>query len=335
MLQLGQRLPLTAGLAVGPFRGHRREGDADADDPGADRDVLAGEALRVAAAVEALRHGGDRRRDAGEPGRRRDDLGAGHGVVADQLDLGRVERTLLFQHRFGHRQQPDVLQLRGEEDVVDGRFVEAEPTGDRDRAEGDGAQVFAQVRTASAEHRHQYRVGLTTSRALMALFVGADALSGLLQGGLRIAEIGGEGSLAVGAADQALALQRNGAREQELAVDVTVGRSENGESLHVDAVDSATNRPDRIEEPAGDFGDEPVRHPFAKGVVVGLQAFELDDDQGLAPVRVCARGAQIGQQLLAVGQAGDLIAGRALLFDRPVPGSACGRPRPARRRRWR
>ena len=52
--------------AIGPVGRHRVEGVAGADDPGLDRDRLAGEAVGVAGAVPALVAGADDRADLAE-----------------------------------------------------------------------------------------------------------------------------------------------------------------------------------------------------------------------------------------------------------------------------
>ena len=64
--QLGERLRERHRLAVGAGRRHRAEGVAAGDDPGLDRDLLAGEAVRVAAAVVVLVRGADDAADLGE-----------------------------------------------------------------------------------------------------------------------------------------------------------------------------------------------------------------------------------------------------------------------------
>ena len=48
------RLLVPRGGSVGPQRGHRVEGVGDGDDAGAERNLLAPEASRIAGAVEAL-----------------------------------------------------------------------------------------------------------------------------------------------------------------------------------------------------------------------------------------------------------------------------------------
>ena len=53
-MQLGTRLVDRAGRAVGTLGEHRVEGITDRDDPRAERDLLACEAIGVAAAAEAL-----------------------------------------------------------------------------------------------------------------------------------------------------------------------------------------------------------------------------------------------------------------------------------------
>ena len=81
-----------------------------------------------------------------------------------------------------------------------------------------------------------------------------------------------------------------------------------------DPVHGAADRPDGVEESAGQFGDEPVRHRFAEGVAVGLQPFQLDHDQAVSPLRPRESG-EVVEQRLAVGQAGDPVADRALPFE--------------------
>ena len=60
--EAAQRLADVERLAIRPGRGHRREGVADREDPGDERDLLAGEAVEVARRRPSARDGGGRRR---------------------------------------------------------------------------------------------------------------------------------------------------------------------------------------------------------------------------------------------------------------------------------
>src|SRR3954447_7542439 len=98
------------GGAVWAARGDGVEGVRDHDQAGAERDRLAGESVRVAAAVPALVVPAYRRRDTGEVLDPRDDGRAGDRVDAHQRLLRLVQRGWLTEYRVWNGDLADVVQ---------------------------------------------------------------------------------------------------------------------------------------------------------------------------------------------------------------------------------
>ncbi len=119
--------------AVGTIRGERVEAVDDGEDAGADRDVLAGDAVRVPAAVPALvvaahdRHDGKREIDE------REDVRAHVHVFLHLLELGVGEPAGLVEDALGHGELAGVVQQRGGLDRLERRLV-ADAEGARERA---------------------------------------------------------------------------------------------------------------------------------------------------------------------------------------------------------
>ena len=104
---------------VRPVRRHRRERVAHEHDLRAERDVVAGQRVRVAAAVPALVAGADEPGDADERGSAGDDALADQRVAAQELPLGVVELAGLVQQRARDRDLADVVQLGRGRDALD------------------------------------------------------------------------------------------------------------------------------------------------------------------------------------------------------------------------
>src|SRR5207253_6521052 len=115
---------------VGPWLDHRAERVADGDDARAERDLLAGEAVRIAATVPALVARADDRRDVRERLDRREDPLADDRVRAHHRPLLVVERRALVQHRLRDADLADVVEERAELDRLDELLAGAEPPGD-------------------------------------------------------------------------------------------------------------------------------------------------------------------------------------------------------------
>src|SRR5581483_11757619 len=95
----------------GPGGGHDLVGVGDGQDPPAERDVLAGQALGIAVAVPALVVLADRAGPRPEPGvERLDDVGALLGVAPQRGPLLLVGPVGLVEDLAGDGQLPDVVE---------------------------------------------------------------------------------------------------------------------------------------------------------------------------------------------------------------------------------
>ena len=113
------RLVARHGGAVRAIRRHRVVGVAREDDPRGDRNLLADEAVRIAAAVPALVTGAhdlaDAREQAADPIEHELTLDR---VVLDHLELALGERRRLVEDLLGDRDLADVVEHRGELELL-------------------------------------------------------------------------------------------------------------------------------------------------------------------------------------------------------------------------
>jgi hypothetical protein len=128
--ELGDRVIVRHGRAVRAVRGHRVVGVAGEDDAAAERDLLAGEPVGVAGAVEALVLVADDARHAAHAGDGAQDALADDRVLAHDVPLLAGQRARLVQDPVGHPDLADVVQQRGVADALDLDLVE--PEGARD-----------------------------------------------------------------------------------------------------------------------------------------------------------------------------------------------------------
>jgi len=141
--------------AIRAIARHRVEGIAGEDDPGLERDRLAGQRVRIALAVEALVTGahdagdGDERRRAGE------DALADDRVSTHERPLLCVEWTGLEEDRVGDRGLADVVQIRCQHDPLDLGLVETELQRRLSGDLGDAVEVDAEHLIALLEHPPQ------------------------------------------------------------------------------------------------------------------------------------------------------------------------------------
>ncbi len=183
-LHLGDRRRGGHRFAVGAGGGHRAEGIATGDDARLDRDLFAGQPVRVATAVEVLVRGADDLADFGK----RAAHPVEHRLALDRvamhdLPLGVVERAGLVDDLLRHRDLADVVKKRRELDVAALVRVEAELVGDGERKLDHAAAVAAGVGVVGLDHiAKQHR------RAL----VGAAQLKRLVDPGLALAGKDGE-----------------------------------------------------------------------------------------------------------------------------------------------
>ena len=134
------------GLAVGPIGGHRVEGVACGDDPGADRDLLAGQAVRVPVSVPALVVSADDDarllQNAPDPVEHALAL---DGVCAHDIHLFVCEPPGLVDDFVRHRDLPDVVEQRPELEVPQLSLVQAESLADLVREHDDAARMGSRV----------------------------------------------------------------------------------------------------------------------------------------------------------------------------------------------
>ncbi len=107
----GEPFLLVARQPVGPLRGDRVEGVGDGDDASAQGDLLAAQAIRVAAAVNALVVVANDRREARIP-HRREHVRAVGGVTLDHLELLVGEGAGLVEDRRWRVDLADVVDQR-------------------------------------------------------------------------------------------------------------------------------------------------------------------------------------------------------------------------------
>ena len=157
--QLDDRVVARHRRAVGIARRHHVVGVGDGDDPGQFGDVVAGQAARVAVAVDPLVVGEDDFRHRPVAVERGDHAGALLGMALDQHPVLVGERHVGLEDAVGKDELADVVQQRGDVDQLLFLAREAGPLGDRPRvARHRGAvprgHLVAQVERA--QHRAQH-----------------------------------------------------------------------------------------------------------------------------------------------------------------------------------
>ena len=125
--ELGQRVGALHRAPVRAVGGHRVPGVADRDHARAERDRVAGEAVGVAAAVEALVARAHELRDVGQRRRGGQDALADERVAAHERPLVLVQRPGLVEDRVGDGELADVVQLGALADRAHHVDVEPEP----------------------------------------------------------------------------------------------------------------------------------------------------------------------------------------------------------------
>ena len=131
--QLDDRVVARHRRAVGVARGHHVVGVGDGDDPRQLGDVVAGQAARVALAVDPLVVGEDDLRHRAVAVERGDDAGALLGVALDQHPVLVGERHVGLEDAVGEDELADVVQQRGDVDQLLLLARVAGPLGDRPR----------------------------------------------------------------------------------------------------------------------------------------------------------------------------------------------------------
>ncbi len=151
-LKLSEALAVAQRRAVGTLAGHRVIAVDDAHRAGDERDLLAGEAVGVAATVEALvvvAHAGDELLVE----ERAHDLGADAGVLAHELPLLARQRAGLEQHAVGDADLADVVQEGDVLHLFEALLGPAELAPEHGHVGGHAAGVAEGVVVLGAERR--------------------------------------------------------------------------------------------------------------------------------------------------------------------------------------
>ena len=133
-------------LAVGAVAGHRVEGVGHGDDAGDERDLVAGELERIAAAVPlfvVMQHGGQHVGELLDVG---ENAVAQLGVLLDVLELGVGQLARLAEHGVVDADLADVVQQAGHVERVQHFRLAAQLLGEADGDAGDAIAVTAGVR---------------------------------------------------------------------------------------------------------------------------------------------------------------------------------------------
>ena len=268
-------------LAVGALRGHGVEGVADGDDPRSKRDLLAGQAVRVARAVPALVARADDRADRLQGGRGAEDALADDRVAAHELPLGVVQRPRLVQDRIGDGHLPDVVQLSGAGQLVEVLGCQVELAADRLGHLGHVVQVDVQLGLALAEgaQEHVARLAAGGGAATVLLRVHAPVRN-LERLRCFVRLLGGQDGAERARDLEALAsFGQGGARGGGQDVDPGGARpAEHAELVAAEPVRRAIGG-GRLAKPAAQAGEQRVAGGVAVGVVVLLEAVEVEEHE--------------------------------------------------------
>ena len=112
VLQNLQRVGCLHTRTVRPIGRQRVEAVHHLQNPGANRNLLAGKAVRITCAVPVLMVMPDDRHDGIREFDHRQDVGADRRMTLHHLELGRRELSRFVQDVLGHRQLADVVQQR-------------------------------------------------------------------------------------------------------------------------------------------------------------------------------------------------------------------------------
>ena len=152
--ELADREGLPGREAIGPVGGHRLEGVGDKDDARLERDLLAGEAVGIAAAVEALVV-------VAHPARLELHVGGLDDVVAQQrvalhvLVLVVGELGGLVEDRVGDADLAHVVQQPGQAQAREPPGLEAQLGADEPAQLRDGLAVAARVGVLGVDRARQ------------------------------------------------------------------------------------------------------------------------------------------------------------------------------------
>ena len=283
-------------------REHRVEGVADRDDARAERDVLAGQAVGVPAAVEALAAGAHERRHGLEAAGAQEDALGDDRVVAHVVALLGGQLAGLAQQRVGEGELAQPAELRGEADVRALERAEAHALGDGLGQLGGAQGVVAGQRQRVGQgggRRGVARLGVGGAAGEVGARVGqAQGLGGAR----RLARDGHAPDRGGDREAVALLAQRGGhAALERVDREHVVG----GQGAEGGAAGAVGGRlvAHRAAQLVGEAHEERVAGAVAEGGVVGGEAVEAGEQKGGGTAAGQA-GIEVGAKARAPGQPG-------------------------------
>src|SRR5205085_11976674 len=174
--ELGDRFLEEKRRPVRAIGRHRVEGVAAADDPRQERDLLAGEPVRIALAVPALVAGADDPADLAEQAADAvQETLAFERVPFDDRALLVVQRSRFVDDRLRDAHLADVVEEGDELRVAQLAGAQPEPARDREGELDDVAAVRARIRIVGLDHVPEQEGRASIGTAELELVVDADA----------------------------------------------------------------------------------------------------------------------------------------------------------------
>jgi hypothetical protein len=230
-------------------------------------------------------------------------------MAAHEGPLLVVERPFLVQDPVGNGDLADVVKLRGTLQVLQVVATNAQPLPHRARERGNGAGVLVQLGASFRQHAQHYVASLLLRGHAPDPLVGVHALVGQNERGGGILRLFGNRDAAARSLDrEALAAlgERLEACGDEKAAVVRGHRSEDAELVPAESERDAAALDHLLKLPA-EAAQEQVSLQMAEGVVVRLEAVQVEEHEQLAPVEcveVLHEPATVGQpgQSVVVGE---------------------------------
>ena len=155
VLEAAQRLGHVERLAVWAGRRHRRERVGHREDPADQRDVVAGEAVEIAATVDPLVVVPDAGSHGVDVGDVADDHVAERDVLLHDLELLVGQLAGLAQHLVGDADLADVVEQARDPDRLELRGRDVDPPGEEQRVAGDVLGVALRVAVLGVDRADQ------------------------------------------------------------------------------------------------------------------------------------------------------------------------------------
>ena len=321
-LELGQRLLAGHRRPVGPVARHRVERVADGDDARLERDVLAGQPIRIPVAVDSLVGRAHEPRHAAQDRCRCEDVLADGGMPPHDLPFGLVERAGLLEDPPRHHGLADVVQLGREHDVFDPLTAQPEPVAHRAGEIRHPVRVRSQVGRVLVEHREQQVAGLALGRRPPAVLLGVHPLVDDPKRRRRVARLARQERETVGRADVCVLVGKRLERRRQRPLELRRRAVEqDAELVAAEAVGGAGAGEGR-REPGAELREERIAGGMPVGVVIGLEAIEVEHRQGRRRVirALADRALEVAEEAAPVPEAGQVVGQcelPALLDPRP------------------